>query len=163
MRTKDIAGLKAGVTAFDKAMADQRKAAEGAAPSFARKDGETREAYTERVGTLLISIFLPSVGKSEELQRRSAQQKEMTRVVLAAAQVKASSGKWPAKVEELVPSVLKELPKDIYSAGGAMPFKYLVKPEGVRVYSVGENGRDDGGVREGTEKDDLGVGVEGKG
>jgi internalin A len=159
--TPDISRLKAELAAIEKATADQGKAAVAAAPSFAKRPEETRAAYTERVANLLISLLQPSVGKAEELYRRSLQDREMVRVVVAAAQLKAKTGKWPAKVEELAPSVLKELPKDMYSANGALPFRYVVKQNGVRVYSVGENGKDDGGVRDSASgKDDLGVGAD---
>ncbi|HEY4330199.1 MAG TPA: hypothetical protein VGN88_10725 [Phycisphaerae bacterium] len=121
---------------------------------------ELPAAYTNRVASLMVSFLMPSMGKAEELYRRSVQQGQMVRVVVGAAEVKAKTGKWPGSAEEIVPGVLKEMPKDMYSEGGAMPFRYVVKGDGVRVYSVGENGKDDGGVmdREGG-KDDLGVGV----
>ena len=133
---------------------------EKAAKDLKRQPNEAPEAYTERITNRLVNDFFPSVWKSEELYRRDREQVAMARVVLAAAEVNAKTGKWPVRQEELAPGVLKELPRDMYSEGGALPFRYVVKEKGVRVYSVGENGKDDGGVSDGKGKDDLGVGVE---
>jgi len=82
----------------------------------------------------------------------------MAQVELAAAKMKAKSGAWPVKAEDLVPDYLPELPRDMYSMDGQEPLKYVVTDKGPRVYSVGENGRDDGGHRGEDGKDDIGVG-----
>ncbi len=84
----------------------------------------------------------------------------MARVVVEAAEIKAKSGTWPARAEELVPDVLKELPKDMYSAGSMAAVKYKVTKAGVRVYSVGRSGKDDGGINDRDKgMDDIAVGV----
>ena len=87
----------------------------------------------------------------------------MLRVVMAAAAFHAKNGKWPERIETLVPGALKEPVRDIYSPEGKEPVRYVVTEKGVRVYSVGQNGVDDGGVYDRAAKklDDIVVGVRG--
>ena len=52
------------------------------------------------------------------------------------------AGAWPAKLDELAPHYLQRVPLDRYSGG---PLIY--RPAGTKfvLYSVGKDGRDDGG------------------
>jgi hypothetical protein len=163
MQKPNMVEMRAAIAAFEDRVINMRfeRGGRSSDPNERkRRPLEARAAYSERVAKLIASIFIPGLGKAAELERRAYEQLEMVRVIVAAAQMKAKTGNWPAKAEELVPGVLKELPKDAYSPSGAEPFKYVVRNGGVRVYSVGENGKDDGGVRDpASKKDDLGVGA----
>jgi hypothetical protein len=67
-------------------------------------------------------------------------------------------GTYPEKLDDLVPGNLPRLPVDFYSE---KPFLYHQLKSGYLLYSVGENGRDDGGsnewmrIRKGRWLDDL--------
>ncbi len=61
---------------------------------------------------------------------------------LAILAFKAENDRWPANLEELVPKYLAAVPEDPYSAG---PLRYRLIDDHYTLYSVGRNGRDDGG------------------
>ncbi len=82
----------------------------------------------------------------------------MTRAIVALAQYRAENGNWPAKLDELVPRYLPQLPKDAYSTGGQDPVRYSKTDAGVLLYSVGPNQVDNGGRNQG----DIAVGAAGK-
>ncbi len=56
-------------------------------------------------------------------------------------------GQYPEKLEELVPDFLSAVPEDTH-APPKTPLRYRRDAEGALIYSVGENGLDDGGVFE---------------
>jgi hypothetical protein len=62
---------------------------------------------------------------------------------LAALRFRRAEGRWPRSLEELVPSWLGTVPLDPYTG---KPLLVTSADDGVVVYSVGLNGRDDGGV-----------------
>ena len=119
--------------------------------SLAIQKGEMPEAYSKRIFHTMVFNEVPAFARAAELERRWILGRKMADVVLKAAAAKARSGKWPTE--------MKDLPVDIYSADGKSPVKYVVRRDGVEVYSVGENGRDDGGIRGANGADDLGVGA----
>jgi hypothetical protein len=53
-------------------------------------------------------------------------------------------GKLPARLEDLVPEYLPAVPIDTLAAGGK-PIRYVPDGERPMLYSVGENGTDEGG------------------
>jgi hypothetical protein len=125
-----------------------------------RLHDETRAEYSERVARLIMTLYLPSLTKAEELRRRAVMLDQMTHTIVAAAAYKArtgGSGKWPDKLERLSPKPLPALPIDIY--GNNVPVHYLIIPTGIRLYSIGPNGRDDAGRRSPNSGDDIALGV----
>ena len=57
---------------------------------------------------------------------------------------KAEHGKYPATLAELVPGVIASLPDDPFALSGA--FKYRLEKDKYVLYSVGPDGKDDGGT-----------------
>ncbi len=162
---KVVAGAPDVATALAKAQAiDRQVKAQGPADerhvNLSPRDGESREQYSMRVAWGLESVDLPSFERPGQMGMRGAMSEEMARMLLAAAEVKAKTGKWPERGEDLVPGEMKELPRDIYSDGGkgTEAIKYIMTQAGPKVYSVGENGRDDGGVRGDGGEDDIALG-----
>lgn len=72
---------------------------------------------------------------------------QLTRVAAAIAVYHAKYGRYPAQLSELVPNVLDTLPADILNG---KPLVYRRTDEGYLIYSLGENGVDDGGSRSGS-------------
>jgi hypothetical protein len=64
-------------------------------------------------------------------------------VTLALHAFQVEHGRYPASLTELAPAYLKKLPDDPFAAQGT--FKYLVKGTSYVLYSVGPDGKDDGG------------------
>jgi hypothetical protein len=66
-------------------------------------------------------------------------------VLLAARLAEVDDGSPPAAADRLVPAYLPHAPADPFAADHR-PFRYRLDPAGPTVWSVGENGVDDGGV-----------------
>ena len=69
----------------------------------------------------------------------------LSQLAFALRAFRAETAQFPRKLGELVPNFLRELPLDPFSE---RPFVYRRQGEGYVLYSVGENGRDDGGEQE---------------
>ncbi|HYF13640.1 MAG TPA: hypothetical protein VD971_01060 [Phycisphaerales bacterium] len=73
-------------------------------------------------------------------------------IMLALERFRLATGDYPQKLDELVPSILPEVPNDVFS-GKPMAYKRVdpTKDPGGRsylLYSVGADGADDGGVQQ---------------
>jgi hypothetical protein len=73
---------------------------------------------------------------------RGEQLRTNVTVALALAEYHAESGEYPATLHELTPRFLPDLPTDRFSG---RPLRYRRTRAGYLLYSVGVNGRDDGG------------------
>lgn len=94
------------------------------------------------IATTAISMYLPAVQAAIGAQDRAHTQLDLTRLAAALAVYRAEHNAYPKKLEELVPSVLDQPSVDVYNA---KPYLYKLKDDGYVLYSVGDNGQDDGG------------------
>ena len=62
---------------------------------------------------------------------------------LAAKRYRLRHGRWPEALDQLVPDFLVRVPLDPYADGGPVRLRRLA--DGVVIYSLGNNRRDDGG------------------
>ena len=67
---------------------------------------------------------------------------DLTRLAFALAAYHADHGTYPAKLADLAPKYVAEVPKDIFNAS---ELHYRPEGGGYLLYSVGVNGKDDGG------------------
>ena len=81
----------------------------------------------------------------------------MAHLLLALAQEHAAGKPWPPSADALPPTLM--LPIDLYVHGGTSHVQYILTPTGPALYSIGHNGVDDGGLRDGHGHDDLAVGA----
>jgi hypothetical protein len=101
-----------------------------------------RRVRSETIGNIYIGLLMPAVdgvaNAEDDVNTR------LTLIQLAArlAAYRARQGHYPATLDELTPTELRELPRDIYRA---KPFVYRVSSGGYLLYSTGLNGTDDGG------------------
>jgi hypothetical protein len=158
MRLPRLSDLRSAVTTFEKRYkSDPEEAARGWR-NFHRLSDEPPAAYAQRVSRVFMHNLVPTFENASMLERRADQQTQMARLLLAAAQFKARTGHWPATLADLVPAYIKDLPKDIYSPDDA-PVRYLLTPAGPRIYSIGTNARDDHGLHDSPDHDDLAIGT----
>ena len=61
---------------------------------------------------------------------------------LAAERFRLDHGSWPESLDQLVPKYMAAVPNDPFIPG---PLKLRKLPDGLFIYSVGYDGRDDGG------------------
>jgi hypothetical protein len=105
----------------------------------------SRHQRSELVSSVMLGLFLPAVNAAMEAQDRANATFQLTRLAAALAVYRAEHGAYPPRLEELVPGILPTLPVDLYNA---KPFVYKRDGEGYLLYSLGENGTDDGGSNE---------------
>ncbi len=103
-----------------------------------------RKHRSKLVSNILISLLLPNVEAVKNAEDRGNTLLEMTRVAAALAVYRAEHDEYPEKLTDMVPGILPKMPLDMYSD---QPFIYERKSDGGYVlYSVFENGVDDGGT-----------------
>ena len=71
---------------------------------------------------------------------------------IAVERFRIRNGKLPQSLQELVPEFLPKVPDDPYNGG---PLRYVIEEKGYVVYSVGRDGKDDGGKGRSTRGPDL--------
>ncbi|WP_428938621.1 hypothetical protein [Fontivita pretiosa] len=90
------------------------------------------------------SVFLPAFNRAIETQMCVRMEHHLAAVIVACRLYQVDhAGRWPEKLEDLVPDYLPDVPVDPFSQTG-QPLKYLLARNGTRpiVYSVGEDGKD---------------------
>jgi hypothetical protein len=114
-------------------------------PPEQQADGfEIQEQQAKSSGVpVLARLLLPAVfkvGKSE-IGRRATLRCAI--VALAAERFRLAIGRWPKDPAELVPAFLKQAPLDPYDG---KPLRLRAVPDGLLVYSIGPDRKDNGGA-----------------
>ncbi len=117
-----------------------------------RHKDETREAYSKRIGAYFTAPVLP-IGGSVKLVDRYQCVQRIYVVGMALEAYQTKNGQYPETLELLKKDYLKELPKDLFSGKDLV---YRREFAGYLLYSVGPNGVDEGGRKDG-EADDIAV------
>jgi hypothetical protein len=95
---------------------------------------------------LLANILVPSLDRAVNVHFRGGADRRLAATALAIMLYRGDhGGSFPKTLAELVPKYLPTVPSDPLSNPGAT-IGYVADPERPRVYSVGENGIDDGGT-----------------
>jgi hypothetical protein len=91
----------------------------------------------------LVRLLLPAVSKVAFSGRRTQAWLRCAAVALAAERYRQKYGHWPERLTDLAPEFLGAVPADPFDG---RPLRYRRDKEGVVVYSVGPDGKDDGGA-----------------
>lgn len=107
------------------------------------------ESLVEELGPryVVVTTTIPAIDRAIGAVDAERALWEATRAMLAIEVYRASAGTPPASLAELTPEVVERLPTDPYADDGA--FVYMRDSSsslGYRLYSVGADGRDDGGA-----------------
>ncbi len=98
-----------------------------------------------RTGFLSVIDSLPSVRRLAELHFTAMTDRRLAATALAIRlYVVDHNGKWPIRLDQLVPDYLPAVPIDAMSVDGKS-ISYLPRPEHPVLYSVGSDSVDDGG------------------
>lgn len=89
-----------------------------------------------------IAEMIPSFARVHALRTRAVANRRATEVALAINLHKARTGSWPTSLDELPANLLGDARRDPFSG---KDFVYRLTPEGPRLYTVGEDGVDNGG------------------
>ncbi|WP_020471786.1 hypothetical protein [Zavarzinella formosa] len=96
----------------------------------------------ENIGKIIVGLVLPSLDKVSVADVRSRQLHHQLTVAFALAAYKVDLGHYPARLAELAPKYLPEIPKDIFTNN---ELTYRRTTTGYLLYSVGANHIDDQG------------------
>jgi hypothetical protein len=96
----------------------------------------------ELIGLILFGMALPAFEKMPQVADRCQQYHNNTRIAFALAAYHCDHGRYPAKLDELSPKYIEQIPDDLFSG---KPLTYRAEGKGYLLYSVGQNGIDDGG------------------
>jgi hypothetical protein len=123
--------------------------------------GGPRNAVSRQVGNVFVALLLPAVSKAIEAEDRGAMQFELIRPRLRPGRVSRRPRRVPGEARRPAPKYVAEVPKDIFNAS---ELHYRQEGGGYLLYSVGVNGKDDGGKgyddrKKGEDWDDLAVRV----
>jgi len=89
------------------------------------------------------SVLLPVFSQARLKGVDSETQNGLLLVMLALHAFRLEHGHYPAALTELAPTYLKKLPNDPFAMQGT--YKYILKGNTYTLYSVGPDGKDDGG------------------
>jgi hypothetical protein len=102
----------------------------------------SRQERSELFANLIASDLLSSFKRGLAADDRANARLEITRLAAAIAIYRVSHDRYPEKLDELLPDILREFPRDLFHG---KPFIYQRDGDGYLLYSTGENGTDDGG------------------
>jgi hypothetical protein len=105
-------------------------------------DKDLAHAIGKAIGSAAITLLMPAAGKVQDAHDRCEQIQWNVQVAFALAAYRHEHGRYPAKLDDLAPRYLKVVPGDIFS-GKALIYRPAEK--GYLFYSVGANGKDEGG------------------
>jgi len=115
-------------------------------------DKQTRsQVFADRV----VMLLMPPMRTLLNAADRNEQGERNTQIAFALAMYKIDQGRYPAKLDALVPKYLAQVSGDLFSGKELI---YRPTDDGYLLYSVGVNGQDDGGRTFGDEPiggDDL--------
>jgi hypothetical protein len=104
--------------------------------------GPDAKALGRIMGDVLIGLLMPAIQKVQQAGDRAEQIQRNLHVAFALAAHKQEQGNYPAKLEALAPKYLPQVPGDLFSGKGLI---YRPAGKGYLLYSVGANGKDEGG------------------
>jgi len=84
----------------------------------------------------------PATAKVAQAFRRCQAETRCAIAAVAAERFRLANGHWPESLVELTPKYLQEVPLDPFDG---KPLRFRESAEGVLIYSVGPDGKDDGG------------------
>lgn len=97
------------------------------------------------LGRFLVAMLFPAYDGANVRAIHSRMNPEATATVLALQWYRSDhNGRYPETLEELIPDYLPRLPMDRYNPGA--PLRYMADADTFRLYSIGPNKQDNGGM-----------------
>jgi hypothetical protein len=95
-----------------------------------------------RLGSLLVASQVFATGHVLLAECRLIEARSLTKLAIVLHIYRLENGQYPERLQDLVPKYLPRLPEDLFSG---QPPIYRRTEKGFVLYSVGPNGKDDGG------------------
>lgn len=106
------------------------------------KDAGPGKAAGQKIGDVLVGLLAPAVRKVHQAHDRISQVEANLHVAFAMAAYRKDNARYPEKLADLAPKYLATVPGDLFNG---KPLIYKPNEKGYLFYSVGANGKDDGG------------------
>jgi hypothetical protein len=103
---------------------------------------DSRHAASEAIGFTILAMIFPAIEAANNAQDRATMQLELVKLACALAEYRAEHGSFPVRLDELMPEYVTKIPQDLFSAA---ELHYARDGDGYVLYSVGANGKDEGG------------------
>ncbi len=123
------------------ALKQEITSAKGIASAFLIAKG-TDEVLGKLIGANLMCLLTPALVKMTQSGDRTEQNERNLHLAFALAAYKSDNGRYPMKLDALAPKYLAAIPDDLFSGKALI---YRPNDAGYLLYSVGSNGKDDGG------------------
>ena len=112
-----------------------------------------RHDISNRFGCVLVALVVPAITAANRPQAKARMRFDLTKLALSLAAFRADHHVYPEKLEQLSPKYALKSPIDIFSESG---LRYHRDGDGYVLYSVGLNGKDDGGRSADDDKEGAG-------
>jgi hypothetical protein len=103
---------------------------------------EPDKTVGQAIGDVMVTLLIPATRKVQQAYDRTEQGQRNLHVAFALAAYRLDNGRYPEKLDELAPKYLAAVPGDLFSGKALI---YRPSETGYLFYSVGVNGKDDGG------------------
>ena len=107
-----------------------------------RGSNSTFERYQKYASAFPLNEFMPAIDNVPGHVHELRMKRDATLVAIALEQWRREHGRWPERLEQLVPKHLEAVPSDQFDG---LDLRYLAKSEGPLLYSVGRDGLDEDG------------------
>jgi hypothetical protein len=100
-------------------------------------------AVSRQIGRVHLALLAPTIFAVAQAEDRGKVYSSLGQVAFALAAYRAEHGSYPTHLGQLVPKHLAAIPEDACADG---PLRYQRTEGGCTVYSIGPNGKDEGGA-----------------
>lgn len=141
---KDVTKTLKAVAELDgKFVAFAAEVRSGPPPPLPAGDALGRQKIGQRLGGYLFVLFHSAFPAVLNADARGLQARHNAQVAFALAAHRAANGSYPAKLADLSPRYLKQVPPDVFTGRELV---YSAAADSYVLYSVGPNGKDEGGA-----------------
>src|SRR5262249_39820727 len=144
------ADVKKTLNAFETYYGEAKQAMATGYPQV-RMDDMNKMAERHIEVSPMTKALLPAFGRIQKTRARSEASRRATQLSYAVHIFKEQNGRWPQSLNELPDRFSQTMRTDPFTGG---QFGYRVDQKGPVIYSLSENGKDDGGVHSKTWDDD---------
>ena len=117
-----------------------RKSVPQSAAGMIWKAAGGKKAMGETFGSILVTLLIPAVDAATRAHMEAIQRNDILKIAIAAETVYKRSGRYPEKLENLIPEFIEKVPPDRLSP---KPLTYRTSERSMVVYSLGRNAKDD--------------------
>jgi hypothetical protein len=142
LRVKDRGARGKQLDEIEKELKELRPRLQAMATKILKGEQPSAQARGELAGDILVALLTPAFRKAQEAGDRNQQLQRNLHVAFALVAYQREHKAYPKMLDALTPKYLAEIPSDLYSGKALL---YRPSEKGFVVYSVGPNGRDEGG------------------